>query len=604
MYLSGTVRNFLRRMGLNETKYKRESKAYMLHKFKIERNYFMKRKIFLSSLLLLFIFAIFIYSNKQNDVFKKSELHSNINLIEGVKESLGTLNITVDPKIELLTAVQQQAEYDVLSRFDFDYKEEMNEYFNTYKNHKVVKTFNKLRIRGFSYDAPPNVMLYLSNNLTVDENTKIPDDLIARASGEKKLSSFINELKDFSYESDFNKLYEQNIPFYQAMIDNVYDKTKDMELIDSLDSYYGMEVNSYNLILSPLLHAGGYGPKVEADNGLYDVYGIIGPDGIINNDESVIPDYSSEAILYIVWHEFSHSFVNPTTEKFIDEISMYGDLYSKIEKQMESQAYTNWQTCVNEHIVRAITARLIYLNQGQSAYDSTIAKERANGFYYVPALCDSFAKYEENRGKYPTFESYYPELINVFKELSEQELGEEFFKIDFLGPINASFNNLDSIDIAIIMPTNEKNAEIQDEIYFYVEKIKDKFFPNAEMIKDTEALNRDLGDYTIIAYGTFEGNTWLQEHKDSFPFKVEEDKITADKVYGDTGMIMISAMPNPQNYKNPLVIYTAQDSEDIIEINNVFHGPTDFIISKDGEELYSGFYDKNKENWSFPMVEQ
>jgi len=69
-------------------------------------------------------------------------------------------------------------------------------------------------------------------------------------------------------------------------------------------------------------------------------------------------------------------------------------------------------------------------------------------------------------------------------------------------------------------------------------------------------------------------------------------------------MIMISAMPNPQNYKNPLVIYTAQDSEDIIEINNVFHGPTDFIISKDGEELYSGFYDKNKENWSFPMVKQ
>ena len=34
--------------------------------------------------------------------------------------------------------------------------------------------------------------------------------------------------------------------------------------------------------------------------------------------------------------------------------------------------------------------------------------------------------------------------------------------------------------------------------------------------------------------------------------------------------IKISAMPNPQNYKNPLVIYTAQDAKDIVGINNVF----------------------------------
>lgn len=382
----------------------------------------MKRKIFLSSLLLLLIITIFIYSNKQNEVFNKSELHNNITLIDGVEKSLGDLNIIVDPRIELLTAVQQQAGYDVLTRYDFDYKNEANEYFNAYKKHSVVKTFNKLRTRGFSYDAPPNLMLNLSNDLTIDENTKISDDLIARASGEKKLSNFINELRNFSYESNFNKFYQENIPFYQAMIDNVYGKIKDMKLIESLDSYYGMEVNSYNLVLSPLLHDGGYGPRVKADNGLYDVYGIIGPHGIINNEDVLVPGYSAESIRYIVWHEFGHSFVNPTTEKFIDEINKYDNLYSKIEKQMKSQAYPNWEISVNEHIIRAITARLAYLNRGQSAYALTISNERKDGFYYVPALCDSLEKYEQARHKYPTFESYYPELINVFKELSDQEL--------------------------------------------------------------------------------------------------------------------------------------------------------------------------------------
>lgn len=266
---------------------------------------------------------------------------------------------------------------------------------------------------------------------------------------------------------------------------------------------------------------------------------------------------------------------------------------------MKQRAYANWETCVNEHIIRAITARLIYLHQGQSAYDEVIANERVNGFYYVPALCESLVNYENSRDTYPTLESYYPELINIFKELSEQNLDSDFFKVDFLGPINATFNSIDTMNVAIIISTEEKDADIQNEISSYAIKVRDKFFPNAEIINDTEAIKRDLGDYVVIAYGTLEGNAWLRNHKDSFPFKVEPHIIVADKEYEDSGLVMISAVPNPQNFENPLLIYTAQEANDIVNINNVFHGPTDYVIAKDGKELSSGFYVKNKEIWSF-----
>lgn len=266
---------------------------------------------------------------------------------------------------------------------------------------------------------------------------------------------------------------------------------------------------------------------------------------------------------------------------------------------MSSQAYPNWEISVNEHIIRAVTARLVYLDQGQSAYDSVVANEIANGFYYVPALCESLSVYEISRDNYPTLESYYPEIIKVFKDLSEQNLDADFFKMDFTGPINAALINKDSMKVAIILPTQEEDAKIQEDIYSYVEKIKNHFFPKAETIKDTEAITRDLGEYIILAYGTIEGNMWLQEHKDTFPFKVEEDKIIADKTYEEIGMIMISAMPNPQNYKNPLLIYTAQDAKDIIDINSIFHGPTDYIVAKGEKELQSGFYNKDKETWIF-----
>lgn len=144
-------------------------------------------------IVLLIIMITFSIVSCTND-----DSNNNFSLVEEVRDSLGNLNIIMDPRIELLTAVQQQAQYDVLTRFDFNYKNEMNEHFSSYKKHKAVKTFSKLSKIGFAYDAPPNVMLYLTDTLSIDENTYIPNDLVTRSSGEKELLKFIDELRDFS----------------------------------------------------------------------------------------------------------------------------------------------------------------------------------------------------------------------------------------------------------------------------------------------------------------------------------------------------------------------------------------------------------------------
>jgi hypothetical protein len=97
-----------------------------------------------------------------------------------------------------------------------------------------------------------------------------------------------------------------------------------------------------------------------------------------------------------------------------------------------------------------------------------------------------------------------------------------------------------------------------------------------------------------------EGNLWLNHYKETFPFKINDDSIKAQSDYDGANLTFITAMPNPQNYKKPLLIYTAQKSDDIVDINSVFHGATDYIIAKDAEEVYSGFYSKDKEKWTFP----
>lgn len=513
--------------------------------------------------------------------------------LKPVKVSVDSLNIMVDPRIELLTSIQLNSDYFRLTKLDLQYKDKMKEYFKNHTNHDAVKTFKELNSKGFNYDAPPTSMLFLTNPLKLEQKIQFTDYLKERAGDEDVLKDFIAEAKNFAIDTNFTDFYKNNKEFYRSLVDSVANDVKDLNLTTALDDYYGMDRNSYNIVLAPLFHSGGYGPRIIGENGLYDIYGIIGP----TKEDAGTPGFSKKNIKYIVWHEFSHSFVNPTTERYKDEINKYEELFEPIKNIMEDQAYGQWQTCVNEHIVRAITARLTYIHDGEAAGDNLIVREKSKGFFYIEHLIKELEVYEKNRDLYPTFEDFYPNLIKVFKELSESELGDDFYSMDFQGPINAVFNTKGHI--VLIVPTNEGKKETQEEINSYVKKIQSKFFKDSLLLKDTEALKGDLTDCTVICYGTVEGNLWLNKYKSQLPFKMSPDKVAADKDYIGNNLRLISGLKNPLNPEKPLIVYTAQTAEDIIDINNVFHGPTDYVIAKDKEVLGSGNYIKNGEKWSF-----
>lgn len=550
-----------------------------------------RRKLFILIIVLLLVLPVSANAGKA----AKSSEDNKI-----VTKKLGSLNITVDPRMELLAAVQQQSGYGIMTQLDFKYKEDMQNYFKQYKQQKAVKEFAKLSKKGFNFDAPHDFMLHLSQPSELAQTSDFSKYLTNRAGGKNNLISFTKNLRQFSEASNFDNFYNKHISFYNTLVNNAYKDMKDMNLTEALDDYYGMKVNSYNVILSPMIIPGGYGLNVEGKNGLYDIFAIIGPGDVIQkSNKEAIPTFASGYNQGLIWHEFSHSFVNPTTDKYLDDINKYDKLYTKIKAQMQSQAYTSWEICVNEHIVRAVTARLTYTYLGKAAGDQAIVEEENNGFFYIKALCKSLENYEKNRDTYPTFESYYPQLIKVFKELSETDLPDSFYQPTFIGPINSLFSFVDNRNMVIILPTNEEDKTTQDNIYKYAGKIKENFFPKAEIMNDVDALQKDLGNYIIVTYGTIKGNLWMDHYKKTFPFEINADNIKADKEYKGTDLEFISALPNPQNYKNPLLIYTAQKSEDILKINNIYHGPTDYVIAKNCKELQSGYYEKDKDNWSF-----
>lgn len=352
----------------------------------------------------------------------KVSTSSNIDLTlnEPVIKTKNSINIIVDPKIELLSIVQLLSGYDkinstLMTDASFEYKDKVIEYFSEFKNHKAVKQFSKMSKSGFTYDAPPGLVLFADDNLNVRKDVELTEYIIKRAGGEEKIIRLFDALKEFCVDTNFDDFYNSNIDYYNEITDNTLLLMKDdTNIIEQLEEYYGIKQKSYNVILTSLYGKGAYGPKIQNIDGDTEIYSVLGCIGVSKNGYPFFIT-NNDYFTYLQQHEFSHSFINPITEKNIKLANSYDVLFGPIKDKMKSMAYSSWETCLNEHIIRALTARFVY-NDGNSEDTNTLYKEKNQGFIYVESLFNKLEEYEKNRDKYPTIEDFYPELLKALDE--------------------------------------------------------------------------------------------------------------------------------------------------------------------------------------------
>lgn len=538
----------------------------------------MRRKLFILTVLVFLV----VLSGCSKETDSLQEIKEEVNIIS--KEH-NDINVTVNPNIELLSIVQYLSNYNsrtgLMTKFDIEYKSDVDEYFEKYKNHKAVEFFDKMSQNNFTYDAPPTVMLYLDSKLNKKNNVNYTEYLLNRAGGEKNIEKFVSLLRDFYIDTNFQKFFNAHADYYNDIIDETIENMGNHNYIKELESYYGLKQNSYNIVLASLFHPGGFGPKVEVDKNKYDIYSIIGPQGIQNGK----PVFGNEeGFKYLQRHEFSHSFVNYLADIHEDELMKYEKLFTPIKEPMSAMAYSDWKTCVNEHIVRAVTTRMAF-NDGEEEGEEALAYEEGNKFIYVEELVNKLYEYENNREEYETFEEFYPELIKAFdKYLNNKDLIEE--KLSLYKSINdAIFDG----DIIIVIPTNEKSKN--NEIKEYANSINNAFKLSEKIISDETALEMDLSKYNVLIYGTIEGNKLLSKYKDEFPFTMKDNSIAINgKEYSGEKIQFITVVKNLQNPKKSFIIYTSNKEDNILNINDNFHGPSAYHLYIDGKEVLNGFY--------------
>lgn len=324
------------------------------------------------------------------------------------------IRVTVDPRVELMSIVQYLSSYDeLMTTADFKYRSDVDAYFSGFRNHEAVTMYEEMIPSGFMYSTPANFALSLTDGLHIDESVDLSYHVLWGGGGEQKLKDFAAALRDFSIESRFHEFYAEHEEYYRQNVRRVITLLGEKDYVMELQDYYGMEYNSFNIIPVILYGGGGgFGPHVDR-SGQIDVYSILCP--FDSEMRGEIPMYGTASTFRLLLrHEFSHSYVNRITDMNLDEVMELENLLKPIRAEMEAMKYGSWITCLNEHLVRAVTTRLAYMDSEREG-DKALEREVDQGFIYTRVLVEALIEYEKDRDTYRDFMDYYPKLLEALR---------------------------------------------------------------------------------------------------------------------------------------------------------------------------------------------
>lgn len=326
-------------------------------------------------------------------------------------------NPRVDKRVELMSIVFRLADCKEYSSKRFKtYTDDIEQYFSNYKNHELIEFVKKIRQENHvAYDAVMSMAIHLTQppelKPIIPFNESIPD----KRWGKDNAYRFVELLQKFYNDARCEDFFENHKNLYITSSDRFNLVFKELD-IDWYNKFYGKNPKgNFNIIIGLGNGGGNYGPKIILPDSAETIYAILGTWDIDSLD---LPKFEVDDYLPTLLHEFNHSFINYLTEKNEEKFENSGKIiYNEVESVMRGQAYGDWQTMINEALVRAAVIK--YLKDHQK--DETIIKQefsfqKRSGFLWIKELEEELETYDKNRNKYITLESYIPQLINFYNE--------------------------------------------------------------------------------------------------------------------------------------------------------------------------------------------
>lgn len=326
------------------------------------------------------------------------------------------IQVQISPYLEYINSILLTGRYNEITTPVIGYglmNDEVNGYttairkfFESYKGHSVYKFMEEMIPEGFTFSRPVELALSMGETTDFSMQYKLSDLCMTYCGGMPKVEELLCLLNEFEKEIDFVSFYNKERSYYDFYLEKARQVTEAHPYVDLLEQEYGKEQGSYQLMISALMK-GNFGIQFEDEKTKQaHLYAVLTTCGF-----SISPN--------ILFHEFSHPFINPLTEKYADLVAIYQEAYERLKPYKLpgfGSGYGDWQECVNEHLVRAMVIHLLRKCNLHEEAKEQLRQDLYCGYKYIPLLLENYEYYDKNRETYPDFETYYPELLKVFSK--------------------------------------------------------------------------------------------------------------------------------------------------------------------------------------------
>ena len=163
-------------------------------------------------------------------------------------------------------------------------------------------------------------------------------------------------------------------------------------------------------------------------------------------------------------------------------------------------------------------------------------------------------------------------------------------------------------DYVCILPTNEMDSILQIEVNEFYKGTFIQNYPTVpyqitKVISDKEALNEDLSNVNIHAFGTLEGNLWIaqfMEKAKDFPIKITGDSIVADRIYRGNDYVVTALWYNPDNFKHSVTLYIPQNLK--CAKSAIRRNTFQYTIWQKGDKVIDSYYHLRDGCWHFSSI--
>lgn len=345
-----------------------------------------------------------------------------------VRASPALLLVSVDPRVELFSVIYHLAANPEQSKGSVApyYETVVDEYFRSYRDHPVVALTARLiesremtSAKWFDIGVLQSLAVHVSDATTLEMRVPLdpwPETLHQRWTPDL-VDEFLVKAQDFARQTEFPKFLVGQSAFYAEIVSRAERVLQDDVHLEWFDTFFGPRPNAkFSAFVSPLSMLGGFGFWIREK----DAFEAICLTGILQSKGDFQRKLHGYGAVTGIVHEFSHSYVNPAAEPYLQELTeavdrMKSSLIGRFGEMARQEGTSGF---VRESLVRAAVIRYHDSKSGYLTTHLHLGSEINNGLFWMPELLETLEVYEKRRDLNPDFHAYMPAIVEFFKDYS------------------------------------------------------------------------------------------------------------------------------------------------------------------------------------------